>query len=43
MVDDVVIFQKEESALGPKDWTMGVVSEVIKSRDNLVRRVFIRY
>ena len=43
MVDDVVIFQKEESAMGPKDWTMGVVDEAIKSRDDLVRRVIIRY
>ena len=41
-VEDVVYFRKREGALdGP--WTMGVVNEVTRSSDGVIRRVSIKY
>ena len=40
--NDVVMFQKSESDLSSV-WTVGLVSDVIVSKDGLIRRVIIRY
>ena len=40
--DDVVFFQKKESALD-ESWTLGRVDQLIKGRDGLIRRVIVRY
>ena len=37
MVGDIIYFQKDESELSSK-WTVGKVTEVIVSKDGLVRR-----
>ena len=41
-VDDVVYFQKQESELSSK-WTIGRVYEVVKGRDDIVRRATVQY
>ena len=40
--EDVVYFKKEQNELA-SDWKIGVVDQLIKSRDGLIRRVLIRY
>ena len=42
MVGDIIYFQKDESELSSK-WTIGKVTEVIVSKDGLVRRVEVTY
>ena len=42
-VGDLVIFHKRDSALGTQHWSLGEVVEAIPGRDQLVRRVKIRY
>ena len=39
---DVVMFQKSESSLDSK-WTLGTIDQLVRSKDGLVRRVFVRY
>ena len=41
-VGDIVYFQKSDSELG-SSWILGVVSSIERSRDNLIRKVDIRY
>ena len=43
VVGDVVFFKKEESELGDGEWTMGMVDQIIPSRDGNVRQVVVRY
>ena len=40
--DDIVYLQKEESALS-SPWIMGVIEQVIRGRDGVIRRVIVRY
>ena len=40
--NDVVMFQKSESDLSSV-WTVGLVSNIVVSKDGRVRRVIIRY
>ena len=40
--EDIVYFQKEESALS-SPWIMGVVDQVVRGRDGIIRRVIVRY
>ena len=42
VVGDIVYFQKTESDLSSK-WTVGIISDVVKSKDDLIRRVTVRY
>ena len=39
---DFVYFQKEESALS-SPWIMGVIDQVVRGRDGIIRRVIVRY
>ena len=41
-VGDIVYFKKDDSELS-STWTVGKVSEVVKSKDDLVRRVWVQY
>ena len=41
-VGDIVYFQKSESELG-SSWILGMVSGIERSRDNLIRKVDIKY
>ena len=41
-VGDLVYFRKEESELS-STWTVGKVSEIVKSKDGLVRRATVQY
>ena len=41
-VGDIIYFKKEDSELS-STWTVGKVSEVEKSKDGLVRRVWVQY
>ena len=41
-VGDLVFFKKKDNVLSNK-WTVGVVEEVVKSKDGLIRRVEVRY
>ena len=41
-VGDIVWFQKEESELSSV-WTVGRITEVVKSKDEIVRRAVVRY
>ena len=41
-VDDVVYFQKSEDDLS-SNWILGIVEDVIKSKDDVVRKVVIKY
>ena len=41
-VDDVVYFQKVENDISSK-WTVGQIEAVTRSKDNVVRRVTVRY
>ena len=40
--DDIVYFQKDEGALS-SPWNMGIIEQVVRGRDNVIRRVIIRY
>ena len=40
--EDVVYFQKVENVLSSK-WTVGQVDSLVRSKDGLVRRAFVRY
>ena len=40
--DDIVYFQKEKGSLS-SPWTFGIIEQIIRSRDNIIRRVIIRY
>ena len=40
--DDIVYFQKEESALS-SPWIMGVIDQVVRGRDGIIRRVIVRF
>ena len=40
--DDVIYFQKVENEL-TSDWTMGLVEEVQKGKDGIIRRVTVKY
>ena len=39
---DIIMFQKSDSALDTC-WTLGTVEQLVRGRDNLVRRVVVRY
>ena len=39
---DVVYFQKDQNELA-SEWKIGIVDQLVKSRDGLIRRVLIRY
>ena len=41
-INDIVWFQKVESELSSK-WTLGVITEVVKGKDGLVRRAMVKY
>ena len=40
--DDIVYLQKEESVLS-SPWIMGIIEQVIRGRDGVIRRVIVRY
>ena len=42
-IGDLVYFQKSESELGNGNWTFGMISEVNRSRDGLIRKVTVKY
>ena len=42
-VGDLVFFRKDESELGDGDWTVGMVDQVIPSKDKLIRQVIVKY
>ena len=42
-VGDLVFFRKDNSELGEGDWTVGMVDQVIPSKDKLIRQVIIKY
>ena len=41
-VNDLVWFQKDESELSSK-WSLGIITEVVKGKDGLVRRASVKY
>ena len=42
-VGDLVFFKKTDSELGEGDWTIGLVEQVIPSKDKLIRQVVLKY
>ena len=42
-VGDLVFFRKTDSELGEGDWTVGMVDQVIPSKDKLIRQVIVKY
>ena len=40
--DDIVYYQKDESALS-SPWIMGIIDQVVRGRDGIIRRVIVRY
>ena len=42
-VGDMVFFRKTESDLGEGDWTVGIVEQVIASKDGCIRKVVVKY
>ena len=42
-VGDLVFFRKDDSELGDGDWTVGMVDQVIPSKDKLIRQVIVKY
>ena len=40
---DVVLFQKTDDKLGTVAWTLGIVDEIIVSRDGKARRAIVKY
>ena len=42
-VGDVVFYRKTESELGDGDWVLGMVEQVIPSKDGMIRKVVIKY
>ena len=41
-VEDIVYFEKEESALS-SPWIMGVIDQVVRGRDGIIRRAIVKY
>ena len=41
-VDDLVYFQKKQSELS-SPWTMGKIDQIVRGRDNVIRKVFVKY
>ena len=41
-IGDLVYFQKEDSPLD-KNWIMGMVEQIVRSRDQVIRRVVVKY
>ena len=39
----MVFFKKTESELGDGDWTVGMIEQVIPSKDGLIRKVVVKY
>ena len=40
--NDIVYFQKEEGALS-SPWSMGVIEQIVRGRDGVIRRVVVKY
>ena len=41
-IGHLVFFRKVESELS-SEWTVGIISDIVKSKDDIIRRVEIKY
>ena len=41
-IGDVVFFRKVENELS-SEWTVGIISDIVKSKDDVIRRVEVKY
>ena len=43
VVGDLVYFVKKDSAVGDAKWTMGMVEDINRGRDGIIREAVIKY